>query len=129
MQQTKVTDNAVIYQAVNDYYEGWYTPDTQRIAGCLHPGLAKRAIRQDGAGSEYLLHETNEMMLDATRQGGGSLAPAGNKNWAITILDTYQEIATVKVNCPEFVDYLHLARQNGQWRIVNILGTHNREHV
>jgi len=127
MEQTKVTDNATIYQTVTDYYEGWYTPDTQQTADCLHTDLAKRFIKKDVSGKEYLLHLTKEMMVDATRQGGGSNSLAEKKNWAITILDSYEEIATVKVNCPEFVEYIHLAKQNGQWQIVNILGTNNRE--
>jgi hypothetical protein len=127
MEQTKVTDNAAIYQTVTDYYEGWYTPDTQQITDCLHTDLAKRAIKQDVSGKECLLHLTKEIMVDATRHGGGSNSPAEKKNWAITILDSYEEIATVKVNCPESVEYFHLAKQNGQWQIVNILGTNNRE--
>ena len=60
---------------------------------------------------------------------GGSNSPAEKKNWTITILDRYEEIATVKVNCPEYVEYVHLARQDGQWQIVNILYTHCRENL
>lgn len=128
MEQTKVTDNAAIYQAVNDYYEGWYTPDTEQIAECLHTDLAKRAIKQDVSGKQYLLHLTKEVMVGATRQGGGSNSPAEKKNWTITILDSYEEIATVKVNCPEYVEYIHLARHDGQWQIVNVLYTAHREN-
>jgi len=126
MEQTKVADNAAIYQAVSDYYEGWYTPDAKRMEQCLHADLAKRAIRLDDAGKEYLRHLTKEVMVDATGKGGGSDASSDKKNWTITILDSYEEIATVKVVCAEYVEYIHLARQDGQWQIVNVLYTNPR---
>src|SRR5512143_532704 len=112
MEQTRVTDNAAIYQAVTDYYEGWYTPNAKQMERCLHANLAKRAIKHDDAGKEYLLHLTKEVMVDATEKGGGSDAPTDRKNWTISILDQYEEIATVKMLCPEFVEYIHLARQD-----------------
>lgn len=111
-----------------NYYEGWYTPDAEQMARCLHVDLAKRAVKRDEAGSEYLLHLTKEVMVDATDKGGGSDSPIEKKNWTITILDRYEEIATVKVLCPEYVEYIHLARQDGQWQIVNVLYTGNREN-
>lgn len=127
MEQTKVADRAAIYQAVTDYYQGWYTPDTKQMAQCLHTELAKRAIKLDEVGKDYLLHLTKELMIDATEKGGGSNAPANKKNWTISILDKYEEIATVKVICPEYVEYIHLARQDGRWQIVNVLYTAHRE--
>lgn len=129
MEQTKVSDNAAIYQAVTDYYEGWYEPNPKQMAKCLHTDLAKRAIRLDEQGKEYLRHLTKEMMINATERGGGSHSPAERKNWTITILDAYEEIATAKVNCPEYVEYIHLARQDGQWQIVNVLFANNRDDV
>ena len=127
MEQTKVTDNDAIYQAVSDYYEGWYTPDAERIEQSLHADLAKRAIKRDDTGKEYLLHLTKDMMVEGTRKGGGSDAAAGKKNWTVTILDSYEEIATVKVASGEYMEYIHLAKHNGQWLIVNVIYTNNRE--
>lgn len=129
MENVTVTDNAAIYQAVADYYEGWYTPNTEQVAQCLHTNLAKRAIKRDETGKEYLLHLTKEVMVDATRQGGGSNSPGEKKNWTIAILDCYEEIATVKVSSVEYMEYIHLAKQEGQWRIVNVLYTNNRENL
>ena len=42
------------------------------------------------------------------------------------LLDRYEEIANVKVVANEYIDYLQLARQDGQWLIVNALWTDNR---
>jgi hypothetical protein len=67
-------------------------------------------------------------MVESTDKGGGSTAAAEKKNWTITILDSYEEIATVKVASGEYMEYIHLAKQDGQWQIVNVLWTDNREN-
>ena len=126
--QPFIVDAQAIYQAVSDYYDGWYTPDAKRMARCLHAGLAKRAIQLDEMGKEYLLHLTKDRMMESIDKGGGSDAPSEKKNWTITILDSYEEIATVKVASAEYMEYIHLAKQDGQWQIVNVLWTDNREH-
>ena len=123
MEQTKVADHAAIYQAVSDYYEGWYGPNAEQIAQSLHTDLAKRAIKLDDSGKEYLRHLTKEAMVEATRNGGGSDASSEKKNWTITILDSYEEIASAKVASGQYIEYIHLARQDGQWQIVNVLYT------
>jgi len=128
MEEIKVADNAAIYQVVSDYYGGWYTPDAKCMEGCLHADLVKRAIKLDEAGKEYLLHLTKEVMVDATRKGGGSDAPAEKKNWTITILDRYEEMAAVKVASGEYMEYIQLTKQAGQWQILNTLYTDNREN-
>ena len=120
-------DAQAIYQAVSDYCEGWYQPNVERIAGCLHDGLAKRTIERDDDSKEYLFHLTKDMLVEMTRKGGGSNAPAEKKNWTITILDCYERIATVKLNCPEYVEYMHLAKQEGRWQILNILWMYNHQ--
>lgn len=39
----------------------------------------------------------------------------------MTILDLYRDMASVRVTSAELVDYMHLARSDGRWRIVNVL--------
>jgi hypothetical protein len=119
-------DRAAIHQAASDYYGGWYEANVERIARSLHPELAKRAVRKDKGGKDFLHHLSKEQMLEKTREGGGSDIPVARQRCEISILDRYEEIATVKVVATEYVDYLHLAKQDGQWLIVNALWTDNR---
>jgi len=125
--QSRDLDIKAIHETVEDYYGGWYEANPERMRRCLHADLAKRAIKLDDTGKEYLLHLTKDVMVDATRDGGGSDASAGKKNWTMTILDSYEEIATVKVASGEYMEYIHLAKHNGQWLIVNVIYTSNRE--
>lgn len=119
-------DYAAIYQAASDYYGGYYEANVDRISHSLHPDLAKRAIRKDQNGKEFLHHLSKERMLEITEQGGGSDIPKSKQRWEITILDKYEEIACVKVVAYEYIDYLQLVKQDGQWLIVNALWTDNR---
>jgi hypothetical protein len=120
------SDIRAIQAAVEDYYGGWYEANAERIGRSLHPSLAKRAIKRDEAGKESLRDLTREMMVNATKRGGGTDAPADKRHWSISIVDYYEEIALAKVTCPEYVEYIELARQNGQWLILNVLWTENR---
>jgi hypothetical protein len=119
-------DSIAIHQAASDYEGGWYEANVERIARSLHSNLAKRAVRKDGKGIEFLYHLGKEQMLEKTKEGGGSDTPEAKRHYEITILDKYEEIATVKAVSNEYIDYLHIAKQDGQWRIVNGLWTDNR---
>lgn len=126
MQPDNVETQA-IYQSVSDYYDGWYEANAERMDRCLHPNLTKRSVRYDETGKEYLRQLTKAQMVEATKQGGGTDAPPEKRNWTITILDLYKEIATVKVAAGEYREYIHLAKQDDQWLIVNVLYTLNRD--
>ncbi len=120
------TDTEAIIQAASDYYGGWYSAGPEQIARSLHPALVKRAILQNKQGEDYLYNLDKEQMVEKTRQGGGTDIPADKRHFEVTVLDQYEGIAAVKVVGYEYVDYLQLAKENGQWLIVNALWTDNR---
>ena len=39
----------------------------------------------------------------------------------VTVLDVFENAASAKIVASDWVDYLHLARWNGEWKIVNVL--------
>ena len=113
-------EKAAIRQAALDYIEGWYEADAARMDRALHKELAKRTIFA-GGGTERFVSLTKTQMVEATQKGGGKTRPADTRNIRVEILDVYRDIATVRTECADFVDYLHLAKSEGQWRIVNVL--------
>lgn len=64
---------------------------------------------------------TATVLVGNTRAGAGTRAPESRRLKDVTILDLYENAASVKIVASNFVDYLHLARWNGQWKIVNVL--------
>ena len=112
-----------ITQASRDYAEGWFTADAERMRRCLHPELVKRTIMRDPQRGTWELRRPADaqMMITFTQEGGGSDAPESERTYEIKILDVFRHIATVKVLSYPYMDYLHIAKINDQWLIVNVL--------
>jgi hypothetical protein len=114
-------DSAAIRRAALDYIEGWYAGDAARMQRALHPELAKRRVVRDARGEQWLSGATADAMVHATRLGEGTDVPPAQRRAEVRILDVYNEMATVRVTSTRVVDYLHLAKWNGEWKIVNVL--------
>jgi Putative lumazine-binding len=123
IQPQQSDDLAAIHQTALDYAQGWYEGDVERMRRCLHPELAKRRILRDPqTGEEGFRHVSQQLMLDLTQRGGGSEdVPADERYYDISVLDVFGDIAAVKANLNQYVDYLHLVRSQEQWVIVNVL--------
>lgn len=102
-----------------DYIEGWYEGAVERMNRALSEDLVKRLIRNDKC--ETL---TKEQMMLFTRYGGGK-EYKGDKTSEVKILDISGNIATVACFSAEYVDYLHLGKMNGEWKIINVLWCFN----
>jgi len=114
-------DSLGIRQATLDYIDGYYTGDAARMERALHPELAKRIVRVDPNG-RYQLGQMGAMTLvQGTRAGGGKDIPVAERRSDVTIFDIYQNAASAKIYASGWVDYLHLAKWNGRWVIVNVL--------
>ncbi len=122
----KAEDEAAILQTVDHYYKGWYEAEADRHAQALHTHLAKRAIKHLPTGDDYLFCLTKEQMVTGTAQGDGAETPVNQREFAVTQIDIYEEIASVKVESYEYIEFLHVAKENGKWLIVNALYTLNR---
>ena len=115
-------DAAQIKQASLDYIEGWYEGNTERMERALHPDLAKRIVRTDPKSGRSRLDQMSAMgLVLGVRSGGGKTTPKEKQQKDVTILDVYESAASVKVIASDWVDYLHLAKYNGRWVIVNVL--------
>jgi hypothetical protein len=115
-------DSAAIRAAALDYIDGWYAADGARMERALHPELAKRMVATDPqSGRSRLIQMGALTLIDGTRGGGGSRIPAAERRDDVRILDIFQGSASVRVRAATWIDYMHLARWNGRWVIVNVL--------
>lgn len=116
------SDTELIKQAALDYIEGWYEGNAERMERALHPELAKRIVRTDRASGRSGLGQMGAMTLvQSTRGGGGKNTPKEKQQKDVTVLDIFGNSASAKIIASEWVDYLHLAKWNGRWVIVNVL--------
>jgi hypothetical protein len=112
-----VTIEDAIRRAVLDYFEGWMDGDAGRMRRALHPGLAKRAVDEDGR-----LDETTAVwMIEATGEGRGKRENPKERRLEITIEDVHRGIANVTVRDTVYREYIQLVRAAGGWKIVNTL--------
>jgi hypothetical protein len=64
-------------------------------------------------------------LVQSTRRGGGSNIPAAERKDEVRILDIFGGAASVRVTAATWVDYMHMAKVNGQWVIMNVLWENN----
>ncbi len=118
-----VADTAAIKQTALDYLEGWYECNPERMERALHPDLAKRIVSNNPQTGKDRLDEMSALKLVQITRGecGGKKTAKENQQKEITIFDVYEDMASVKVVFAGWVDYVHMARFNGRWVIVNVL--------
>jgi hypothetical protein len=114
-------DSAAIRATALDYIDGWYAADAARMERALHPELAKRNVFSDDRGRSRLIQMSAMTLVNGTRNGGGSDIPVAQRADSVKILDIYGGAASVRVRAATWIDYMHMARFNGQWRILNVL--------
>ena len=114
-------DREAIKQTALDYIEGWYEGNPERMERALHPELAKRIVRSDTLGNFRLDNQSAMTLVQNTQRGGGKDTPADKRRDEVKILDIYESAASVRVRASSWVDYLHIAKSNGRWVIVNVL--------
>jgi hypothetical protein len=115
-------EKAAVKAAVLNYIEGWYEGNVERMDKALHPELLKRAPRAfPPTGSMIISSLSKSNMVEYTKAGFGKKFPKDKLKLAVTVLDVYNHVATAKSVSPEFIDFIHLVKVNGEWKILNVL--------
>ncbi len=109
---------AAVVAAVLVYFEGWFEGDAGRMARALHPGLAKRALADDG---ETLNETSADKMVDATARGIGRGLSVGDNRIHVTVEGIHGSIAHATVRSALYREYVELAQTSHGWKIVNTL--------
>jgi Putative lumazine-binding len=116
-------DREAVRQAALDYVEGIYNVEPSRIERSVHPKLAKLGFYRPPAevsyrpGSAMTFEKLVEIAKNYNKEG--KLAKDAPKE--VTLLDVLDQTATVKLVAEWGVDYMHLAKFDGKWMIVNVL--------
>ena len=115
-------DLAQIRQAALDYCESWYEGSTEKIERAVHPDLAKRIVRTNPQTRRSQLDHMGAMRLyQGVRAGSGKNTPKEKQLKEVTVLDVFGNTASVKAVMSDWIDYMHIAKFNDKWVIVNVL--------
>jgi Putative lumazine-binding len=109
---------AAITAVVTDYFQSWFRGEPELMRSVLHPALSKRSPAQPGGPDLTLLEDDATSMAASAGRGP---RPQYEHWQVVEVLDVSRDIATVKVRSQPFVEYVHLARFDGRWLIINAL--------
>ena len=119
--QTK-EDSLAIKNCASNYIEGFYEGNAERMEKALHPELAKRIVRTDPQSGRQRFDQMSALtLINITKAGGGKSIPQDQRIFEFKILDITGNNASVRTVAKGFFDYIHLAKWNGEWKIVNVL--------
>lgn len=114
-------DSIQVKEAITKYIESFYLTLPERGQESIHPLLAKRTIQEFGDGSEFLKGMTYEEMNNLGKVFNSKNKYNESSRKEIIILDMMDKTATIKFIAEGWVDYMHLGKINGEWKIINIL--------
>ena len=118
-------DRGAIKRTVLGYLENFFENKTEEMFKYLHPSLAKRGLsRKRGTPGVFFEDMSNEQ-LTAMLQKKRVLEKENQVN-QVEILDIFHNSASVRVATGypgkmEWIEYIHLARLNDEWKIINII--------
>jgi len=113
-------DSLAIKSTIKDFIEGWYEGNAQRMEASLHEEVISKIVIPNKEGGR-LGRFTAIRLVELTKNGGGTKVPKAKQRKEIKILEIYQNVATARVLAYDAMEFLHLAKWNGQWKIMNIL--------
>jgi len=112
-----------VAQAVYDYVDALYQVDPSRVARSVHPQLTKVGFYKSRGERTYTQAQMTYGELEALA-GRWNRAGRVNPQTAprqVVVLDVLDQTASAKLVADWGVDYLHLARFDGRWKIVNVM--------
>ena len=116
-------DREAVKQAVLDYVEGIYNVEPARIERSVSPNLAKLGFYRPPAETAYRPGRSMAFQqlveIAKTYNKEGKLRKDAPKD--VEIYDVMDQTATVKLTAEWGIDYMHLAKVDGKWMIVNVL--------
>ena len=107
---------AEIRQAVVDYCEGYYRRDPHQTLRAYHPECLKRSFEETDDGVFYLTVQTRASMVDVARVQKQRVE---DPTYEIIIDDVSHDIASVRLYSDAWVDFLHVVKARGAWKLLH----------
>ena len=116
------SDREAVERAVLDYVEAVEQGRPEGIVRSVHPDLAKFGFYRKASETEY---RVLPMTYDGLVELAGDMKEKGyvpdDAQHSIEIFEVLDQTASVKLTAFWGVDYIHLAKYDGQWKIVQVL--------
>jgi hypothetical protein len=120
--QGNAADREAVRKAILDYVEAIYQVQPERIAQSVHPTLAKRGYQIPRDSTRYREYPmTYDQLVNVARTFNSSGRVPADAPKRIEIFEVLDQTASAKLTALWGIDYFHLAKYDGVWKIVNVL--------
>ena len=123
---TTSNEKTAVAAVAQNYMDAYYTADSARMQKTLHPDFHKRTLRTVN-GRTKISKDTVQSMMEGVRLGSGQEIPPAERVQKIEVLDVYRDAASVKVVTGRWIDYMHLTKLNGEWRVLDVVLQYTRK--
>jgi Putative lumazine-binding len=127
MEGQTAADSVAIRATALDYIDGWYTNNPARMERALHPHLAKRLVWADSTGRSHLVDMTALELIQGTKAHPPT--PPSERRNDVTILSSFGNVAMVRIEASDWVDFLQEVKWNGSWKILNVVWENRPERL
>jgi len=102
--------------AALDYIEGYIEGDAERHARAYHPECIKRRYTTDeDSGIDELVVISPRVMTDYA-----ALSQMSNCDTEVIIDAISEDIASVRIYSCRWVDFLHVVKARGEWKLFHV---------
>ena len=122
-------DNQHVKRAVLDYIESQHKVKPELMKRGLDKKLVKRTYWESKDGSEFIMEtDFDTMVWVAENYNKDDDKFSSPPKIDINILDIDNRVASVKLTVDEWIDYMHLYKNdNNEWKIINVLWQYHDE--
>lgn len=121
-------DSAAIRNTAMDYIDGYFSGDAEKVERAIHPDLNKATPRDlPQTGRTTMNYTTWSALIEFTRAKIGFLDDTA-RQIQVEILNIENDVSNVKVISSQFIDFLQVAKLDGEWKIVNVLFTNGSKN-
>ncbi|WP_374173349.1 nuclear transport factor 2 family protein [Flavobacterium tructae] len=127
LQAQTAQDSLDIKRVALAYIEAQHNPNPKLMESALHPRLVKRSVFRSKAAQKDYISEyfaENMIILAETYNAKGDKFPKKPRK-EIKLLDVSARTASVKLLADAWIDYMHIVKTNGEWKIINVLWQYN----
>ncbi len=122
MQDPGAADKKAVKRAVLDYVEGVYEVKPDLIEKSVHENLAKVGFARRSAADAYMtIPMTYEQLVKLAVEYNASGKIGDDAPKEVEVLDLLNQTASVKLTASWGIDYMHLAKYDGKWKIIQVL--------
>jgi len=120
-------EEMAVKETALNYIEGWYTADSARMAKALSVELVKKGfLFNQRTGKLSISPATYAQMVQWAGKKPNEMAKNPDIQLEVHIIEVGENIAMVKTVAPDFIDYLHLGKMNGEWKIYHAIWEPNK---